>query len=181
MVKYDCRIHVSGISYLHPYPVYTDTYRGIALLLKNCTRSFPGYHPFSKHSGFKVVFLHGVVLSRLVLECYRDGETKRRMDVRLAKSCRKTICCRSLKQPGVRCRLPQRLYDCAVGAFFHERALGVRSHADEIVSVGKAARVRTLHGFACAALSLGRARERQFARELTHCSSGPKHPLYICR
>ena len=37
--------------------------------------------------------------------------------------------------------------------------------------------VRTLHGFACAALACARAREiyREFARELAHCSPGPKH------
>ena len=82
---------------------------------------------------------------------------------KMSSRCR-MICCRFLKQPGVRCWLPQRPYDGVVGAFPHERAFCVRSHADERVSLRKTVRARALYGSACAALALARAREGEFAR-----------------
>ena len=68
------------------------------------------------------------------------------------------------KEPGVRCRLPQRPHGGVAGALPHGRAPCARSHADERVSPGEAVRTRTLHGFACAALALACAREGEFAR-----------------
>ena len=62
------------------------------------------------------------------------------------------------------CWLPQRPYDGVVDAPPNERTLCARSHADERVSLRKMVRARTLHGFACVALALARAREGDFAR-----------------
>ena len=139
-----------------PIPI-PGTYRHIHPF-KSCN---PGdhYHAFSKKhslvSKFKLALCTRVdievVPPRPLLEYCRDATPSYGRPFRWnrRRAVRKTICSRSLKQPGVRCWLPWRQYDGAVGAFPHERALRARSHADERVSLGKAVRVRTLHGFVC--------------------------------
>ena len=157
---YDYRVQIPGTAHPHPYPVYTGTYRPP----KSCTLLFldPGGD------------LHAAYAWPLGL--MSDGESMpgefrcpEPFSLELS-SHRKTIYCRSLKQPGVRCWLAQRLYE-AFSARIPTSALWThdRTQTNESRSESQFARALCMASHTRCSRSRG-AHEWDFAHEPTHDS-----------